>query len=1421
MDSKLDTCKTDSEHIHNQLSELDQQLDRRERIVAELQLDNEYVADDVAKSVSELGHQSDRSSKGATQNETIESLIAEKSILERTIEGLERKVGSLEALVVGTNEDNSTVDGTASPPRTIDNSPRDSDADPSEPAGKWRRLDQETSSLTGSEKGIETATVTRKFSLNDGTADGYFFDDEQPSEGKAWLQKEPEVVSRDQMKVAELQEEVLALKKELNETNVIKSDLEFEKSTLEKVVLDLQKKVKLKIRASENSCSFVDVSHQESETDVSSLEWDNLTEATEERKILAEELDRTKKNLQQLEQTAEDIVTFLSGELKETSVIAEEVEDPGEHVNAINRLEKFVRFFVSLSSEQMQGFRDDVRDREGALSKRDEDLEQLTAQVTALTNEVDSLNSTLKRVKDSAEGVTKRILETRGKKSESHEEDSMENESCEDAVRQVGSLIENVLSGLSSETDADKWRNKYDDVMSEKSLLARELDNVKGELQQWKGKHRDLVDENSSLLESIDMLRQDLELMSQGQSALSAEREQLQTELDKLQFQIDTNETDDSKEIGELKMQLDDLKLERERIMKMVNDRDDFIVEQQEKHDAIVYQLMEEKDRDLQEIQSQLEETMKLFKEKHDECARINAYNISLEEENKLFKDRLNDLDNELTLRTRKIEKLERELSDKMQKVMEKDVILKSLEEEDEELREKEMIEEDMLREQEILIQDLRSENEYLRDELNVKELLLKKNENSNDSKKSNREEELSKDVKLLKDELSQYYEMGEDIEKWKSKAGEFDNLLRKHEDLSRQATSYKNSIKALECKVADLEGYHKARQSPTIEEADSTNRQDSREQSGVVQEKPLNVGVEEELKRCNVIEVGTARSIVESVSQHINAEEKRLVEDLVKAQERIRELELEVETYKKFERIADEKEFEIEKLKSEVGRMMQVLRSKDELLLNLQMMEEEVNSDSPFSSRARVIQHIRDKDTEIDNIREKCGSLEELAKHHSSQLELLKVERQNLLIFLQQKDAEAIDLNEKLENIQARSIAKEHASAVLHAEHQKLTELNKSQGSEIARLRERIQYLQNLLQERQKHSVNEKMIAERNQGLEIQIAAFQQEQERLLTLMHEKDNYSAELKRELDRRDTANEISNHESVGHELQNRVVNSKIRNESLLTSQTENDVKISRDTLHKYELELSELKEKLRSLKESNSKLTNDNSELKQKLDLNENEKRKIRTLMENQDYDKSAKIKDLEINLTEMEKRILDMNRNFEMERSRILQNFESRTKLVTREWEENVRLKDQEVKSLLEQIDLLQSVKEQMEKSSVNSEKSDQLNVENKKLLSLYEEKKNEISILQNDIHKLKSISSAHEAALNKMQNDNKYLIEEGSKKDSIIDEINTKKVAAEQKVQELETEVHRLRVNCREIEAKATKDMERLRNHLIEVSRH
>eukprot|EP00112_Aurelia_sp_Birch-Aquarium-sp1_P013080 Seg2762.2 transcript_id=Seg2762.2/GoldUCD/mRNA.D3Y31 product="Thyroid receptor-interacting protein 11" protein_id=Seg2762.2/GoldUCD/D3Y31 len=679
--TKLTAYRADAKQLQSEMTTLDQQLDRREHIVAELQIDSELASEDVSRAVSGIGSHANRlniSKESSEQNETIDSLIAEKAILERTIEGLERKVGSLEALVTGAHEDCSTVDGTASPPRTAslprtaENSPRDSDV---EPERKMRRIDKEESNVPSGDVVQKAAKILRPFSIPESivSSDGYYFDEEEPEE-KQWVSTDQQMLSREQRKIHELEEKVLRKEKELNEIIAVKNDLDFEKGTLEKVVLDLQRKLKARMQGVGDGAGFVDVSHQGSETELSALDLDCLVEAREERKALAEKLEHAREEnkdlAQELKQAKDEHKRFveelkeLRSELDHTYTVADSIrwflaqqrpnvdilntpEDDFSSDDGVDGLDEMVRNLFSVLLKEAEVSSKEIDDLKEEVDSYKRELRESRRRIDALKNGNDRSTNELSAVMDIAQRTLRFVTETRNRRLGRHEDASAQGESCEAVLKCLHSVIENFVLEFAGETDADKWRKKHDELSSEKDILAQEISSLRDNLRVLNTRYRSVVDENTSLLETVDMLRQDLELMSQGQSALAAEREQLQAELDKLQFQIDTNETDDSKEIGELKMQLDDLKMEKERIMKMVNDRDDFIVEQQEKHDNLVYQLMEEKDRDLQELQGQLEQTMNLFKEKQgenasllsrveileEECGSLNARVLELEKE--------------------------------------------------------------------------------------------------------------------------------------------------------------------------------------------------------------------------------------------------------------------------------------------------------------------------------------------------------------------------------------------------------------------------------------------------------------------------------------------------------------------------------------------------------------------------------------------------------------------------------------------------------------------------------------------------------------------------------------------------------------------------------------------------------------------
>jgi hypothetical protein len=104
----------------------------------------------------------------------------------------------------------------------------------------------------------------------------------------------------------------------------------------------------------------------------------------------------------------------------------------------------------------------------------------------------------------------------------------------------------------------------------------------------------------------------------------------------------------------------------------------------------------------------------------------------------------------------------------------------------------------------------------------------------------------------------------------------------------------------------------------------------------------------------------------------------------------------------------------------------------------------------------------------------------------------------------IERKDEELLTANDRLEVLQEKMSGKAQASVVLQSEHGRLLALNESQGNEIAKIRERNDYVVKLLDEKEKAKHNE--IHRMQNEFTQQLNGLRREQERLLTLLSEKD---------------------------------------------------------------------------------------------------------------------------------------------------------------------------------------------------------------------------------------------------------------------------------------------------------------------------
>ena len=209
------------------------------------------------------------------------------------------------------------------------------------------------------------------------------------------------------------------------------------------------------------------------------------------------------------------------------------------------------------------------------------------------------------------------------------------------------------------------------------------------------------------------------------------------------------------------------------------------------------------------------------------------------------------------------------------------------------------------------------------------------------------------------------------------------------------------------------------------------------------------------------------------------------------------------------------EKGAENDLLRLDVVRVNKTLKEKEGLLQNDAGSTSNDMSQESQSQISRMLRLLQEKEQQIEAMKQKEVSLiaavnqtdqssHEALDHYIQQITHLTEETNRLMAEIELKDQDLIDVNDRLEVIQEQMSGKSQASIVLHGEHTRLLALNESQGNEIAKTRERNDYMVKLLDEKEKSKHNE---MHRMQGeFQLQLNGLQREQERLLTLVSEKD---------------------------------------------------------------------------------------------------------------------------------------------------------------------------------------------------------------------------------------------------------------------------------------------------------------------------
>ena len=209
----------------------------------------------------------------------------------------------------------------------------------------------------------------------------------------------------------------------------------------------------------------------------------------------------------------------------------------------------------------------------------------------------------------------------------------------------------------------------------------------------------------------------------------------------------------------------------------------------------------------------------------------------------------------------------------------------------------------------------------------------------------------------------------------------------------------------------------------------------------------------------------------------------------------------------------------DIEILRLEVARLTKESQEKDHVIRTHVSANLVSGNDNDVTTKQEHLRRIlQEKDVEMDALRTKNESLltlfaeneqekEETRDEHEKHIVGMLQREERMLNEMNEKSDQIIALEDRLEMLNIKSASKDQASALIHAEHQKLLHLNESQSEEIGRLREKATTLGLLVAERD-HSASGEVhkLRQRNSDLQMQVDALQGEQERLLMLVHEKE---------------------------------------------------------------------------------------------------------------------------------------------------------------------------------------------------------------------------------------------------------------------------------------------------------------------------
>ncbi|XP_048586142.1 thyroid receptor-interacting protein 11-like isoform X2 [Nematostella vectensis] len=667
-------------------------------------------------------------------------------------------------------------------------------------------------------------------------------------------------------------------------------------------------------------------------------------------------------------------------------------------------------------------------------------------------------------------------------------EEATKNEAEKEAIQESG------WESINNSEVLDSLRTENEELIKEKVALVKSLRSLEQQLIETDIVKEDDICGFESETERIDTLilnikdwvirmrsKESFELTSEGSSLVSVslddstrdgEGYQLarqtieELEFDNSMLREKTNDLINrieakTTEVGLIQAQLEEkctelgnVESEKQYLVSMINERDEKLYEIQDSFEAQLLDLTSSRDNDVEILRSEQESMHQVLTERQQEC------------------ETLRNTTNEL-----------------ITSIHEKQQVYEELSEENRSLAEH-------VQESERLLQDLRNEKENLRALLESKEqLVMSYSEEMKNLTKDNNELSV-----LVEEYQVKLHEKDKELTN-------LSNLEFEVDQLSRQSKDNDFSRHSMEEKIGNLSGDNE-RLSTLLEERDLHLHHVKSELKEKTSEVEYLGG---ELDRLNEL-VGSNLAVRKDLERQVST----LKRDVDMLNSRLQNGETSIDSLKLDLR---EKGAENDLLRLEIAKITKSLKEKEDLLGSAgEKHEAEGGTGKGGESQAQVARLVRvlqEKDQEIAAMRQKEASLidvvnqtdhssHEAIKHYQHQIEHLTEETTRLMAEVDEKNEQLFTMNDRLEVMQEQMQGKAQASTMLHNEHGRLLALNESQGNEIAKLRERIGTMVHRLEENEKHKHDE--IHRLNQEFQQHTNASKQEQERLKTLLHEKD---------------------------------------------------------------------------------------------------------------------------------------------------------------------------------------------------------------------------------------------------------------------------------------------------------------------------